>query len=493
MKYLKVSLWGNELGRLVWNPAKRVTYFVFNPKQNNRPDVAPIMYPVGTWNESLPIYGDSRRIYHGLPPFIADSLPDSWGNRLFDKWAKQNHISRNQITPLFKLMFIGKRSMGALEFEPAALELEHHDKVDINSLYNLSLQILEEKENIEPGTLEEITMQSLIAVGTSAGGRQMKAIVAMNPITKEIRSGQINGLEGYEYYIIKFRDKDVPTTEVEMAFYDMAVASGINMEECMIITVEGIPHFMTRRFDRNDGEKVHMQTLAAINPEADSYEELLFTCRRLGLSDHEILEVYRRLVFNVLGNNTDDHNKNFSFLLEKGGKWRLSPAYDMTFIFNRYGSGPETSHCLSLYGKTDDISPEDLLDFAKEHNIRGASGIISKVAESLSSYPQIAEKYNIPNKWNHIIYKTLQENLIKFGFEKKTEKIEKLTDSKGRLFSNISISSNTKGYIEVHATIDGNPRKRVIKPNSEIYTSLQAFELNKLNKEESISLMEALF
>lgn len=427
MNYLKVLLWGKELGRLVWNPSAGMTYFVFNPDEKERPDVAPFLHPADKWNPSIPLYGDSRRIYQGLPPFIADSLPDSWGNMLFEKWIKQNHISRHQITPLFKLMFIGKRAMGALEFEPAAKDLEHHDKIDISSLYDLSLKIFEDRASIEPGTLEEITLQSLIAVGTSAGGRLMKAIVAMNPATKEIRSGQIDGLDGYDYYIIKFRDNDVPTSEIEMAFHDMAVASGINMEDCSIITVDGIPHFMTRRFDRKNGEKVHMQTLAAINPDADSYEDLMDTCRQIGLSEKEVVEVYRRMVFNIMSNNTDDHNKNFSFLLEKGGKWRLSPAYDMTFIFNRHGTGPETNHCISLYGKTKDFSMEDLLDFAKENNIRGASGIISKVAESLSAYPRLAEKYNIPNKWSHIINKTIKENLIKFTLHYKPLNLINLT------------------------------------------------------------------
>ena len=493
MNYLKVSLWGEELGSLVWNPSTKITYFIFNPEAKQRPDVAPLLHPAGKWNSSLPVYGDSRRIFQGLPPFIADSLPDSWGNRLFDKWTRRNHISRNQITPLFKLMFIGKRAMGALEFEPAAHELEHHDRIDINSLYNLSLKILEERDSIEPGSLEEITMQSLIAVGTSAGGRLMKAIVAMNPVTKDIRSGQIDGLKGYDYYIIKFRDNNVPTSEIEMAFHEMAVASGIQMEECMIITVEGIPHFMTRRFDRKNGEKIHMQTLAAMNPEAESYEDLIDTCRRLDLSEKDIVEIYRRMVFNIMGNNTDDHNKNFSFLLDKDGTWHLSPAYDMTFIFDRYGTGPEKNRCLSLFGKIEDFTIDDLLDFAKENNIRGASGIISKVAESLSAYPILAEKYKIPNNWSHIIEKTLKENLARFGYRNKPDKLFEFSDSRGRHFCDISLSINSKGCYHVTAMIDGKSRKRVIRPESEAFSSLQEYELDKLSKDHATSLFEHLF
>ncbi|MDE6336772.1 MAG: type II toxin-antitoxin system HipA family toxin, partial [Muribaculaceae bacterium] len=304
MNYIKVNLWGEELGRLVWDASKRISYFSFNPNMQNRPDVSPLLRPVGKGNDQIPMYGDSRRIYQNLPPFIADSLPDSWGNKLFDQWTKQQRLSRQKITPLDKLTFIGKRGMGALEFQPAIKELEYSQDVNLKSLYELSLEILSERETVSFTTIEEITFQSLLRVGTSAGGRQMKAIVAINLTTGEIRSGQIEGLPGFDYFIVKFEDELVPTSEIEMAFYEMALVAGITMEECRLIPIEGINHFITRRFDRKNGEKIHMQTLAAINPEARSYEELMDTCRNIGLTESELQEVYRRLVFNVLANNT---------------------------------------------------------------------------------------------------------------------------------------------------------------------------------------------
>lgn len=493
MKYLTVKLWGDELGRLVWDYSSNNSYFTFNPDVTDRPDVAPITNSRNSWRKELPVSGDSRRIYQGLPPFIADSLPDSWGNKLFDQWVRQSGISRYKINPLFKLMFIGKRGMGALEFEPAAEELEHRRRIDINELYSLSLDILKERESLTLDASKELTMQALLAVGTSAGGRQMKAIVAFNPDTQEMRSGQTDAPDGFDYFIIKFEDEVVPTTEIEMAYYEMVSLCGIDMEFCQPLKIDGTTHFMTRRFDRKNGNKVHMQTLAAINPEANSYENLMDTCRALDLSEKEIIEVFRRLVFNIMANNTDDHNKNFSFLLDKDGRWKLAPAYDMTFIFNRYGSGPETSHVFSLYGKTSDISKEDLLEFAKENGIRDAESIISEVGNSISKFPELADKYQIPNPWNHIIKKTLQENLTKFGFLEIPDKVSEFSDSHGRKFHNITINTNTKGFYHIAVSIDNRPRKRIIKPKSETFEIIQQYELGKLNDAEFKRLMEELF
>lgn len=493
MNYIKVNLWGEELGRLVWDSSKRVSYFLFNPDMQNRPDVSPLLRPADKSNDQLPIYGDSRRIYQNLPPFIADSLPDSWGNKLFDQWVKHQRISRQKITPLDKLTFIGKRGMGALEFQPAIKEMEYSQDVDLKSLYELSLEILSERETISFTTVEEITFQSLLRVGTSAGGRQMKAIIAINRATGEIRSGQIEGLPGLDYFIVKFEDELVPTSEIEMAFYEMAFAAGITMEECRLFPIEGINHFITRRFDRKNGEKIHMQTLAAINPEAQSYEELMDTCRNLGLTEGELQEVYRRLVFNVLANNTDDHNKNFSFLLKKGRKWELSPAYDITFIFANNAHSPQRDRCMSLYGKVADITKEDLLDFAKENNIRNAEGIISEVADAIMTFPTLADKYNISSRWGDIIRKTLQENLIRFGYLAPAKRLTEFTDSTNRIFRNLTISTNSKGYLQIAIIIDGKPRRRFIKPGSDQYAALRRYEVNKLSEEALIKMLEELF
>lgn len=493
MNYLIVKLWGEELGRIVWDSSNGTSYFTFNPNLKDRPDIAPIKYPKSSWRNEMPIFGDARRIYQGLPPFIADSLPDSWGNKIFDQWVKQSGISRNRVNPLLKLMFIGRRGMGALEFEPAVNELEHRSHLNINELYTLSLNILRDRETTFLNAAQGLTMQALLAVGTSAGGRQMKAIVAYNSSTEEIRSGQTDVPPGFDYYIIKFEDELVPTTEIEMAYYEMATSSGITMELCHSIEIEKVSHFMTRRFDRDNGTKIHVQTLAAINPNANSYEDLMDTCRELNLTDKEIIEVYRRLVFNIMANNTDDHNKNFSFLLRQNKKWELAPAYDMTFIFNRYGSGPETSHIFSLYGKTSDITKEDLLSFAKENGIRNAESIVADVGKALSDFPQLARKYQIPDVWRHIIQKTIRDNLTKFGFLEIPKRILTFTDSHGRQFQNVSISVNSKRYFHISANIDHKPHKRIIRPDNEHFKKIQRYELGELADAEFVSLLEKLF
>lgn len=434
MKFLKVKMWGMEIGRLVWDAATRRAYFMYNPEQKDDiPDLAPLLSPAESRNIHFPIYGDDRPLYQGLPPFIADSLPDSWGNALFDKWVRDNKIPRNKVTPLYKLMFIGTRGMGALEYEPSAADLAHTRTVDIKSLYDLSLKILKERDGVVLNAGEELTLQALLAVGTSAGGRQMKAIIAINDETGEIRSGQSEDLEGFEYYILKFGDKSIPVAEIETAYYKMAISAGITMDDCRLLPVEGTNHFLTRRFDRRDERKIHVQTLAAINPEARSYEDLVATCRNLSIPESEIGQLFARMVFNVMANNTDDHNKNFSFLLEENGRWRLAPAYDMTFIFNVNGTGPNIGRRLSIGGKTYDITKSDLLDFAQQNDINNANAIINRVADAITKFDEYAELCGIPQSWSGIIQKTLNDNLAAFGYmNRQADSGEILYDKYGR-------------------------------------------------------------
>lgn len=496
MRFLRVLIWGKELGRLAYNPSSRLCNFTFNPElKAERPNVSPLLLPLKNWRNNQIAFGDDGKIYQSLPPFIADSLPDSWGNTLFDKWVNKNKLSSKDITPLYKLMFIGKRGMGALEFEPAAKDLEHPSKIDIKALHDLSLKILNDRQESEISQEEQLTMQTLLSVGTSAGGRQIKAILAIHPDTGEIRSGQVDGLDGYEYHLLKFEADDLPTSEIEMAFYEMATASGIRMEECRLLNVEGKNHFLTKRFDRKNGDKIHMQTLAAINPECDSYEGLFATCRNLGLSDSELEEIYKRMVFNAMANNTDDHNKNFSFLLEKDGNWRLSPAYDMTFIFNRFGTDAQPERCLSINGKIRDITREDLLEIGQDNGITNPDRILDKVAEALKLYPELAEKHKIPTRWTSIISDTLERNLSEFGYADSDSRSNKLgfTDSLGRTFNDIKISVNGKGHYIISANIDGNQRRRFIRPNMDLFDLFDQNLFSKSNPAKQIEILEQLF
>lgn len=494
MIYIKVNLWGQEIGRLVWDSSTRRTYFMYNPEQMDKiPDIAPLLSPMKSRNILLPIYGDDRPLYQGLPPFIADSLPDSWGNTLFDKWVKDNKIPRNKVTPLYKLMFIGSRGMGALEYEPFATDLTHTRAIDIKSLHDISLKILEYRDNTVLDANEELTLQALLAVGTSAGGRQMKAIVAINDETGEIRSGQVNGLNGYDYYILKFGDKSMPMAEIETAYYNMALSAGIEMEECRLLPVEGINHFLTKRFDRKNGKKIHLQTLAAINPDARSYEDLIATCRELSISESEIEKLFALMVFNIMANNTDDHNKNFSFLLEENGPWRMAPAYDVTFIFNTNGTGPNLERRLSVGGKISDISKSDLLDFAKQNDIKNATAIINRVAEAIGKFNEFADRYDISQPWRSIIQKTLNDNLVAFDYMDRNEEIEAIIDKYGRTITDFSITVNSKGHYQVSAIINDQRHRRFVRYNMKLHSDLSNRDIYNLRADERIRLVEMLF
>lgn len=494
MRYLIVKIWNTELGRLTHNPKSGLCVFTFNPELKGlRPDVAPILLPLKFWDKHQIAYGDSRKLYQGLPPFIADSLPDSWGNELFDQWVRKNKISRRNITPLYKLMFIGNRGMGALEFEPAAEDLTHNRKVDINALHELSLKIFNQRGEALISPEEQLTLQTLLSVGTSAGGRQIKAIIAIDKTSGEIRSGQIDGLDSFDYYLLKLEDDTIPSSEIEISYYDMAISAGISMADSRLLNVEGANHFLTRRFDRSNGKKIHMQTLAALNPDAVSYEDLFQVCRQLNLYDKDIEQIFRRMVFNVMSNNTDDHNKNFSFLLSETGNWELSPAYDMTFIFNRYGTDAEIDHCLSINGKYRNISQEDLIKLGRENSIRNPKGIIDEVSVAIRKFPILAKKYQIKPRWSNIISETLNQRLCDFGYSSIYQNENNLIESGNSIFSNIKIHFNNKGHYVVSTIINGKARRRFIRPNMELYKIFENNNFLELPETARMQILESLF
>lgn len=417
--------------------------------------------------------GDKEnKLYNKLPPFIADSLPDAWGNQVFECWRRQQGIKNQEITPLDILSFIGKRGMGALEFMPESPGIKKAEAINLQALTELAQRIFTEHENVKIEAGESLTMQSLIAVGTSAGGRQPKAIIAINPSTGEIRSGQIAGLKGFEYCILKFGDADRSSAELEMAYHEMATLAGIEMMPCWLIDVEGRRHFITLRFDRQEDNKLHMQTLAALYPEADSYEKLLMVCRKMRLPEQTQEEVYRRMIFNILANNTDDHNKNFSFLMDESGKWRLSPAYDMTYIFNTGGYLPETMHCLLIQGKLSGHTKEDALRLAKENGIRNAEAIIRQVANAVSRFADIAKKHGVQERWTNSVSSTINSHLADWRLTE-TEKKTASFEHEGIRYEDIHIETTYKGNFHLHTTVNGKERKYVISKNKPEYTMIQ--------------------
>lgn len=434
---LKVFLWGQEIGRLAWHAARKTTFFVYNPEfLKGTLDVAPLAASIHHPLSQRAIFGEAERIYQKLPSFIADSLPDAWGNMLFEQWRKDNRITERNVTSLEKLAFIGKRGMGALEFVPEIKRGSLNDKIDIKALADLAEKITIERENVRILPDESLTLQSLIAVGTSAGGRQPKGIIAIDRKTGEIRSGQIYVEPNLDYYILKFGDKQRSTAELEQAYYEMATAAGINMMESRLLEIDGINHFLTKRFDRNETGKLHTQTLAAMDPEADSYEKLFAVCRKLHLPEVDCQELYRRMVFNILANNTDDHHKNFTFIMNRQGSWRLSPAYDMTYIFDAGGYLPNKEHCLMIGGKLQDITREDAIEFARDNGIRRPDAIIRDVVASLKQFRSIAMKYGVSEQWTGRVEATIIDHLKAWG-EWSEETIIPIMTIKGHTLSNI--------------------------------------------------------
>lgn len=491
---LKVILWGEEIGRLAWDARRRLSYFMYNPTFLKKGlNISPLVAPVDGVRGLTPIWGEEAKIYQKLPVFVADSLPDAWGNQLFDLWRQQNHLSNADITPLDKLSFIGKRGMGALEFMPEVSRERRVEKIDIKSLASLAERIFTERENARILPEESITMQSLLTVGTSAGGRQPKAIVAINRKNGEVRSGQISGLEDFDYCLIKFGNSQYCSAELEMTYYKLATMAGINMMPSELYQVDGNNHFMTKRFDRKDGKKVHTQTLAAINPDADSYEQLIAICRKLHLPETDCYEVFRRMVFNVLANNTDDHNKNFSFIMNEDGTWRLAPAYDITYIFDSGGFLPNEDHCMYIRAKLRGITRDDVIQLAKDNGIRRPDAIIRDIVKAIKQFRVVATKYGVAEQWIGRIETTIAEHLKSWG------ELEAITCSTGEFVinghtvKNIRMEQAYKGNFHLLAEIDGQERKFVIGKNKEEFSLIESIGIANLSSDQLKEMMEKYF
>ena len=492
-KVLKVFLWGQEIGRLAWHDARKTTFFVYNPEfLRGTLDIAPLAASIHNPLSTRAIFGEAERIYQKLPSFIADSLPDAWGNQLFEQWRKDNKLTERSVTSLEKLAFIGKRGMGALEFVPEIERGSIAGKIDIKALADLAEKIAIERENVRILPDESLTLQSLIAIGTSAGGRQPKGIIAIDRETGEIRSGQIDVESNLDYYILKFGDKSRSSAELEQTYYEIALTAGINMMESRLLEVDGVNHFLTKRFDRNETGKLHTQTLAAMDPEADTYEKLFAVCRKLHLPEVDCQELYRRMVFNILANNTDDHHKNFTFVMDRKGTWRLSPAYDVTYIFDTGGYLPNKEHCLMIGGKLQNITREEAIQFARENGIRRPDTIIRNVIASLKQFRTIANKYGVSEQWTGRVEATIIDHLKSWGeWEENTATSEQIIN--GHTVSNIRIEQAYKGNFHLLATIDGQERKFVIGKNKEEFTLIEKTGIANLTDRQMKLMVEKYF
>ncbi len=472
---VSVILNGEEVGQLYWDNRSQRAVFSYNSAFIKKGiDIAPLTASLsGNAAKGFPIIGNKEKLFQGLPPFIADSLPDHWGNKVFEQWAAQNRIPMHRLTPVDKLSFIGKRGMGALEFLPATAGLEIASSVEINGLYLLARKIFEAREEAIVLPEEELSLQSLYEVGTSAGGQHPKAIIAIHQETGDIRSGQVDLPKEYTYYILKFAESDdFPFTNIEMAYYEMAIEAGITMMPSRLITVEGRQHFMTQRYDRKNSKKLHTQTLAAMCPEATSYEELFSTCRKLNIPATEITEEYRRMVFNILGGNVDDHIKNFSFLMDNQANWHITPAYDLTFTTNLEGTSYENGHSLTILGKNQNITIDDLVRFAQENSIKNGRKIIGEVAAAVSHFYDYALKHQVSLYWADRIEQYLShlvpEETANVMNHYLPTVIEPYTTEEGLQVSGFKLIETIRHDFHLLATINGKQYKYIAGRKSEL-------------------------
>jgi serine/threonine-protein kinase HipA len=368
-----------------------------------------------------------RNTFHGLPGLLADSLPDKFGNALIDAWLATQGRTPESFNAVERLCYTGIRGMGALEFAPAlGPKPGKAAKVSVDALVRLAGEVLTNRGDLQGhfhAEGKEKALGDILRVGTSAGGARAKAVIAWNRATNEVRSGQIAAGEGFEYWLLKFdgvagnKDKELEDPKgygaIEYAYHLMAQAAGITMSECRLLEENGRRHFMTRRFDRlAGGSKLHMQSLCALahfdfnQAGAYGYEQALLTIRQLNLPMAAVEEQFRRMVFNVVARNQDDHVKNIAFLMDKQGEWSLAPAFDVTFSYNPTGSWTAT-HQMTLNGKRDGFTLEDFERCAKSALMkRGrAATILQEVQAAVRRWPEFADAAKLSDKWRDQIQK----------------------------------------------------------------------------------------
>ncbi|MEX2480842.1 MAG: type II toxin-antitoxin system HipA family toxin [Gammaproteobacteria bacterium] len=424
----EVRLWGNTIGAVSLAQGEDVAAFEYDPDFiHSGIQIAPIMMPLAPRVYRFPEL--SRVTFLGLPGLLADSLPDRFGNALIDSWLASQGRHSASFNAIERLCYTGERGMGALEFAPATgPRAKQASPIEIDKLVELASQVLTHRDDLQASFADEKSDQALtgiLRVGTSAGGARAKAVIVWNPATNEVHSGQVRAGTGFEYWLLKFdgvsgnKDKEMEDPQgygvIEYAYFLMARDCGIAISDCRLLEENGRRHFMTRRFDRlPDGEKTHMQSLCGMAhydfnlAGAYSYEQALLVMRQLGLPMQAIEEQFRRMVFNIVARNQDDHVKNIAFLMSKSGHWSLSPAFDVTYSFNPAGAWTAT-HQMTMNGKRADFALDDFKACARSASMkRGrAETIIAEVQSVVAQWPSYAETAGVPDAVRERIEQTL--------------------------------------------------------------------------------------
>ena len=421
----RINLWKALVGAVLWDPKREIAVLEFDPAfVKSGMDLAPLRMPLAALRDGQRIFsfpGLSKVTYRGLPGLVADSLPDRFGSDLLNAWLAAQGRNPDSVNPIERLCYTGRRGMGALEYEPAnhPADADTSSPLDIRELVKLARQVLAKRGKLKAnlGKKGADGLLNIIKVGASAGGARAKAIIAYNEKTGAVRSGQVEAPRGFSHWLIKFdgvtnRKLGDPAGfgRIEFAYHRMAAASGIAMTPCRVHEENGRAHFMTRRFDREGNEKVHMQTLCALahfdfnESNAYSYEQAFQVMRQLRLPFPDAEQLYARMVFNVVAGNQDDHTKNISFLMDKAGNWALSPAYDLTNA-NDPKSKWVHRHQMSVNGKREKITRNDLVKVAKEMNIKSHREIIGRVVEAVSNWARHAKEAGVPKNQAEAIRK----------------------------------------------------------------------------------------
>ncbi len=424
-----VSLWGRKIGAVALGEGEDIASFEYDPAfAGSDIEVSPLRMPLSRRVFSFPEL--PYKTFYGLPGLLADSLPDRFGNALIDTWLATQGRSPDSFNAIERLCYVGQRGMGALEFSPVAGPKARKAKnIQIDKLVELASEILSQRDKFRVSFSEKNKQNALadiLHIGTSAGGARAKAIIAWNPTSNEVRSGQVNAGEGFEYWLLKFdgvqgnRDKELEDPKgygaIEYACYLMARDCGIEMSECRLFEENDRRHFMTRRFDRtNTGGKIHMQSLGAIAhydfnlAGAYSYEQALMTIRQLGLPRNAIEQQFRRMVFNIVIRNQDDHVKNIAFLMDRSGQWSLSPAFDVTYSFNPSGAWTAT-HQMTMNGKRENFELADFKHCAKVALMkrRQEKLIIDEILAVVSNWRTYASQAGIPGQTSEKIFRAFR-------------------------------------------------------------------------------------
>jgi serine/threonine-protein kinase HipA len=405
---IEVRIWGRRVGAVALDPGLGNYVFEYEPEfVKSGIELAPLTMPLAQAREPF-IFTDLPELtYKRLPGMLADALPDDFGNALIDAWMAGKGVEKSQITPLDRLAYMGKRGMGALEFKPA-----RSPAATSSTAIKLSRLIESARRAVhgEIGTnqLAKAALSQIIQVGTSAGGARAKATIAWNPTTDEIRAGQFEVETGFEHWLLKFdgmgADSELGGSQdygrIEYAYHLMARASGIAMSACRLLEENGRAHFMTRRFDRDGNRKHHLQTLCAMShldykqKATHDYSQLFMVIEQLDLGYTALEEAFRRMAFNVMATNCDDHSKNHSFILREEGRWELAPAYDVTHAHNPEGEWTR-QHLMGVNGTFSGISRNDLLAIANRFGIGAAPKVLKQVAEAVAAWPEFADRAGV--------------------------------------------------------------------------------------------------